>query len=69
MREVTLLFCLQRSCFWGGSIDVCHVPYLGISRHVLGISPHVLMDFNDIHERKKSGKNKAFLDANPDRKK
>ncbi len=48
---------------------MCHVPYLGISRHVLGISPHVLMDFNDIHERKKSGKNKAFLDANPDRKK
>jgi hypothetical protein len=53
MREVTLLFCLQRSCFGGGSIDLCDVPYLGISQHVLGISPHMLMDFNDIHERKK----------------
>jgi hypothetical protein len=48
---------------------VCNVPYLGIYQHVLRISPHVLMDFNDIHERKKSGKIKAFLDANPDRKK
>jgi len=48
---------------------VRNFPYLGISQHVLGISPHVLMDFNDIHERKKSGKIKAFLDANPDRKK
>jgi hypothetical protein len=48
---------------------VCNFPYLGISQHVLGISPHVLMDFNDIHERKKGCKIKAFLDANSDRKK
>jgi hypothetical protein len=34
--EATWLLGLHRSCFWGGSIDVCKFPYLGISLHVLG---------------------------------
>jgi hypothetical protein len=55
MSEATLLLGPHRSCFWGGSIDVCNFPYWRISPHVLGISPHMLRLFNDIHGRKKSG--------------
>jgi hypothetical protein len=42
MSEATLLFRPHRSCFWGGYIDVCNFPYLGISGHVLRTSPHML---------------------------